>query len=112
MSSRNIIQEIQDTIDNNSIVLFLKGEKGAAMCGFSSQILLLFEELEQKYNISFKVVNVWKDQTLYDALKEYNDWPTYPQIFVNHEFVGGFDIINEMNNDGELEELISSISQN
>ncbi|MCH8519139.1 MAG: hypothetical protein LAT82_00095 [Nanoarchaeota archaeon] len=110
--TRNIVKEIQDIIDENSIVLFLKGEKGSHMCGFSKQVLMIFEQLQEKYEISFQVVNVWKDQTLYDALKEYNDWPTYPQIFVNHEFVGGFDIIQELEMSGELEELVSSISQN
>ena len=107
--SRDINREIQELIDNNTVVLFLKGEKGSAMCGFSQQILTIFEELKETYNVDFRAVNVWKDQILYDALKEYNDWPTYPQVFVNHEFVGGFDIINEMYNDNELESIVSQI---
>lgn len=109
--SRDINREIQELINDNTIVLFLKGEKGAAMCGFSQQILTIFEEFEEKHNTKFRVVNVWKDQTLYDTLKEYNDWPTYPQIFINHEFVGGFDIVNEMYNDDELESMISQINE-
>ncbi|MFP4401599.1 MAG: glutaredoxin domain-containing protein [Candidatus Nanoarchaeia archaeon] len=110
--TRDIVREIQDIIDSNQVVLFLKGEKGSHMCGFSQQVLMIFEQLQETFGVDIYVVNVWKDQTLYDTLKEYNDWPTYPQIFINHEFVGGFDIIQELEMSGELEEMMKSISSN
>jgi monothiol glutaredoxin len=69
---------------------------------------MIFEQFKEKYGVDFEVVNVWKDQTLYDELKKFNDWPTYPQIFINHEFVGGFDIIQEMEMSGELEEMVQN----
>ena len=91
-------QMIQSTIDENSVVLFMKGSKEMPQCGFSSAVVNALAYLE----VDFKDVNVLEDGELRDGIKVFSDWPTIPQLYIKGEFVGGCDIVKEMFESGEL----------
>ena len=95
-------QMIQSTIDENSVVLFMKGSKEMPQCGFSSAVVNALAYLE----VDFKDVNVLEDGELRDGIKVFSDWPTIPQLYVKGEFVGGCDIIKEMFESGELTDYL------
>jgi monothiol glutaredoxin len=93
---------IQSTIDENSVVLFMKGSKEMPQCGFSSAVVNALAYLE----VDFKDVNVLEDGELRDGIKVFSDWPTIPQLYVKNEFVGGCDIVKEMFESGELTDYL------
>ncbi|MDC3143740.1 Grx4 family monothiol glutaredoxin [Pelagibacteraceae bacterium] len=95
-------QMIQSTIDENSVVLFMKGSKEMPQCGFSSAVVNALAYLE----VDFKDVNVLEDGELRDGIKVFSDWPTIPQLYVKGEFVGGCDIVKEMFESGELADYL------
>jgi monothiol glutaredoxin len=94
--------EIRDLITNNHIVLFMKGTKNFPQCGFSATVVKILNNLCAEY----KDVNVLDDFDLRENIKLYSDWPTIPQLYIKQEFIGGCDIVVEMNETGELEALI------
>ena len=93
---------IQNNIDNNNVVLFMKGTPDAPQCGFSMAVSNILKGL----NVEFKGVNVLADQNLREGIKVYSDWPTIPQLYVKGEFIGGCDIVKEMYQDGELQKVL------
>ena len=95
---------IQNNIDNNNVVLFMKGTPDAPQCGFSMAVSNILKGL----NVEFESVNVLADQNLREGIKVYSDWPTIPQLYVKNEFIGGCDIIKEMYENGELAKLFES----
>lgn len=99
-----IHSEIQQTVDSNDIVLFIKGTGAMPMCGFSAAVVSIFNNL----GVPFKDVNILADETLRQELKVFSDWPTFPQIYVKGEFIGGCDIAKEMYQSGELKQLLHS----
>ncbi len=100
----NITEEIQTIIQNNNVVLFMKGSKDFPQCGFSASVSHILQKLE----VDFKDIDILKDPELRQAIKEFSDWPTIPQLYVKGEFVGGCDIVKEMYEAGELQELLKS----
>ena len=97
-----IINSIKEIINNNDVVLFMKGTADFPQCGFSSAVVQILKKL----NVSFKDINVLANSELREAIKEYSDWPTIPQLYLKQEFIGGCDILKEMFAEGELEELL------
>lgn len=95
----NFIDEI---VKNNDVVLFMKGTSDFPQCGFSGKVVFILKKL----GLEFKDVNVLTDPTLRQAVKDYSDWPTLPQLYVKGEFVGGCDIVSEMYEKGDLRSLI------
>lgn len=95
---------IENQIKNNDVVLFMKGTKQSPMCGFSAVVASILTKL----GVDFIDVNVLASNELREGIKEYSDWPTIPQVYVKQEFIGGCDIIREMNESGELQELFKS----
>ena len=93
---------IQNNIDNNNVVLFMKGTPDAPQCGFSIAVSNILKGL----NVEFEVLNVLADQNLREGIKVYSDWPTIPQLYVKGEFIGGCDIVKEMYQDGELQKVL------
>lgn len=93
---------IENDIKNNKVMLYMKGTPEAPQCGFSAQISTILGSYEVEYN-SFDILT---DDAIRSGIKEYSDWPTIPQLYVNGEFVGGCDIITEMHSNGELATLI------
>lgn len=96
-------REIDALIESDSVVLFMKGDKQMPMCGFSRHVCQILNQL----NIEYTSVNILESDDLRSGMKEYSQWPTFPQLYVNEEFIGGCDIIDEMYHSGELEELFS-----
>jgi len=92
--------QIEETIKSNSVVLYMKGTKEMPQCGFSSRIAGVL-------NYDYKDINVLADDAIRQGIKDFADWPTIPQLYVNGEFVGGCDIITEMTLSGELDALFS-----
>lgn len=82
----------------------MKGNKMAPQCGFSAQVVQILNNV----GIEYETRDVLQDEELRQGIKEYTNWPTIPQLYVNQEFVGGCDIITEMFQSGELQKLISS----
>jgi monothiol glutaredoxin len=96
------LQQIEDTIKNNDIVLFMKGSKKIPQCGFSATVVQILE----RCGVDYKDVNVLADATLRDGIKHYTNWPTIPQLYIKGEFIGGCDIAREMYESGELQALL------
>lgn len=86
-------------VNRASVMVFMKGEPKAPRCGFSRQLV----EILGKHDISYETFDILQDEDVRQGLKEFSDWPTYPQIYVKGEFVGGLDILKQMEETGELE---------
>ncbi|MFT6077173.1 MAG: monothiol glutaredoxin [Rickettsiales bacterium] len=97
----SISQEIEFLIGDNKVVLFMKGSRDFPQCGFSAAVCHILGTLE----VDFMDVDVLKSPELRQGIKDFSDWPTVPQLYVDGEFVGGCDIIKEMYESGELKEL-------
>ena len=97
-----IAERIQNDIDTNRVMLYMKGIPEVPMCGFSKTVVDILNHL----NVEFASANVLEDMELREGIKEFSDWPTIPQLYVNGEFVGGCDIAVEMFQSGELQPLL------
>lgn len=93
---------IDNDVQSNKIMLYMKGTPESPQCGFSAQAIAVINN----YGVEFGSFDVLSDEDIRQGIKEYADWPTIPQLYVNGEFVGGCDIITEMHNKGELEQLL------
>ena len=98
--------ELKERIDNllkqNKILVFMKGTKLMPQCGFSNNVVQILNRL----GVPYETVNVLEDWEIRQAIKEYSNWPTIPQVYVNGEFIGGSDIMIELYNKGELQEMV------
>jgi len=101
MMTDQLRQEIEKDIKNNKIVIFMKGTVDQPMCGFSGRAV----QILQSYGVPVKGHNVLASEEMRQGIKEFTNWPTIPQIFINGEFIGGADIIAEMHENGELAQL-------
>jgi monothiol glutaredoxin len=99
----DINQRIQDQLKSNPVVLYMKGTPDFPQCGFSASAVRTLEACGAK----FQHVNIFEDPVLREALKRYSNWPTYPQLYIGGELVGGSDILNEMYRNGELQSLLA-----
>ena len=84
-------------------MLFMKGIPSSPQCGFSRQIV----EILDSFNVSYDAFNILEDEEVRQGLKEYSDWPTYPQLYVEGDLVGGLDIVQEMEDSGDLKDLLA-----
>jgi monothiol glutaredoxin len=98
----NIFDEIQTILDQNDVVLFMKGSKDFPQCGFSATVSHILTTL----GVDFKDFDILKDNEMRQAIKEFSDWPTIPQLYIKGEFIGGCDIVKEMMQAGELQTLL------
>jgi len=98
-----IKERIEGDIKNNKILLYMKGTSDEPQCGFSAQIVSVLKS----YEVDFKTFNILEDEEVRQGIKEYSDWPTIPQLYINGEFIGGCDIITEMHSNGELKDVIN-----
>lgn len=98
--------ELQEKIDNllqqNKILVFMKGNKLMPQCGFSNNVVQILNTL----GVPFETVDVLSDQEIRQGIKEYSNWPTIPQVYIDGKFIGGSDILIEMYQKGELQELV------
>ena len=98
----DILQKIESDIKNNKVVIFMKGTPEAPMCGFSAASIKIL----QSFPYPFKGVDVIANPDIRAALPGYSSWPTFPQIFINGELVGGCDILHQLRDTGELEQQL------
>ena len=96
-------EQIDSQIKSNRITLFMKGTPAFPQCGFSNQVI----QILRHHNADFGTVNVLDDLAIREGIKEFSDWPTIPQLYVDGEFVGGADVLMELHNSGELPKLLS-----
>ena len=95
-------EQIQDDIKSNSIILYMKGNKQMPMCGFSSRVVHILNDL----GVKFFALNIFEDPELMQQIKEYSDWPTTPQIYVEGKLIGGCDIIEQLAESGKLKDIL------
>ena len=98
-------QRIKQIVDENQVVLFMKGNAQFPMCGFSGRAIQVLKACGVQ---DLTTVDVLQDENVRQGIKEYANWPTIPQLYVNGQFVGGSDIMMEMYEAGELQPLLSS----
>jgi monothiol glutaredoxin len=101
-------QRIKETVTSNPVVLYMKGTPQMPQCGFSAMAV---QALQACGVSSFATVNVLADPEVREGIKQYANWPTIPQLYVNGEFVGGSDIMREMYQSGELQKLLEGLKQ-
>ena len=94
--------QIKHIIDNNDVVLFMKGAADFPQCGFSGLVVKILDHLE----VPFLGVNILDDAEMRQGIKDFTNWPTIPQLYVKQEFIGGSDIVKEMFESGELEAFL------
>jgi monothiol glutaredoxin len=93
---------IQSLIESQRVVLFMKGNKLFPQCGFSASVV----EILKTSGTDFKDINVLTDQSVREGIKQYSEWPTIPQLYIEGKFVGGCDIVMELHQSGELTKLL------
>ena len=103
MSDNPANERIQQEIDDQAVVLFMKGTPVFPQCGFSAAVVQVLTLL----GVQFKGVDVLSDPQIREGIKAFSDWPTIPQLYVKGEFVGGCDIIREMFENGELKQVFA-----
>lgn len=97
------INFIKEKINNNKVVLFIKGEKENPLCGFSFHAVRIIKDL----NCEFETVDVLESNQLKESLKVFSNWPTIPQLYIDQKFIGGCDIMIEMHQNGDLEKILN-----
>ncbi|MBI4309305.1 MAG: Grx4 family monothiol glutaredoxin [Candidatus Omnitrophica bacterium] len=102
MLTNSIRAQIENDIKNNKVVIYMKGNVQQPMCGFSARAA----QILQSYGVPIKEHDVFGSEELRQGIKEFTNWPTLPQIFINGEFVGGCDTITEMHENGELAKML------
>ncbi|BAT51630.1 hypothetical protein NOS3756_05560 [Nostoc sp. NIES-3756] len=100
--TQEVTERINNLIKENKIMVFMKGTKLMPQCGFSNNVVQILNTL----GVPFETVNVLDDYEIRQGIKEYSNWPTIPQVYINGEFIGGSDILIELYQKGELQELV------
>jgi monothiol glutaredoxin len=95
-------KRIEETVSGSKVVLFMKGTKSFPQCGFSARVVQALKKVGEP----FVDVNVLADPEVREGIKEFSNWPTIPQLYVGGKFVGGCDIITELEQTGELDPLL------
>lgn len=103
----DVIERIKSTVESHPIVLFMKGTPQFPMCGFSSRTSQALKALKATYHS----VNVLEDAEVRANLPRYSNWPTFPQLFIHGELIGGCDIALELYESGELERLVQDVQK-
>ncbi|HTY54509.1 MAG TPA: Grx4 family monothiol glutaredoxin [Candidatus Binataceae bacterium] len=98
----DVIERIKSAIAGNKVMIFMKGTRSFPQCGFSAATVQIFEQL----GVPFATADVLSDPELRDEIKRFSNWPTIPQVYIDGKFVGGCDIIRELQESGELEALL------
>ena len=101
----DINDRIKEQLDTNTVMLCIKGTPDFPQCGFSSQAVAALKKIGKP----FSYVNIFEDPEIREGLKVYSNWPTFPQLYVKGELIGGCDIMMEMYENGELSEILNEI---
>lgn len=100
----DVNQRIEQQLSSYPVLLYMKGTPDFPQCGFSARVVAALRELDSK----FAYVNIFEDPEVREGLKSYSNWPTFPQLYVNGELIGGCDIAVEMYESGELGEVLAT----
>lgn len=103
----DVLERIRQQVEGNPIVLYMKGTPQFPMCGFSSRAAAALREC----GVPFAYVNVLQDAEIFENLPRYADWPTFPQLYINGELIGGCDITLELHQNGELKKMVEAAAK-
>jgi monothiol glutaredoxin len=98
-------ERIDGLVKQNKILVFMKGNKLMPQCGFSNNVVQIMNTL----GVPFETIDVLADQEIRQGIKEYSNWPTIPQVYIDGEFVGGSDVMIELYQNGELQQLVEVV---
>ena len=102
----DVTKRIEEQLKSHDVLLYMKGTPDFPQCGFSGQTVAALNAVGKP----FAFVNIFEDQEIREALKTYSNWPTFPQLYVKGELIGGSDIVVEMYNSGELQTLLGDVT--
>lgn len=105
-TATDVNARIEEQLRTHDVLLYMKGTPDFPQCGFSGQAVAALNAVGKPYSY----VNIFEDPEIREGLKQYSNWPTYPQLYVRGELIGGSDIVVEMYHSGELKQLLDSIS--
>ncbi len=100
----DVNERIEEQLNAHDVLLYMKGTPDFPQCGFSGQTVAALNAV----GVPFAFVNIYEDQEIREGLKVYSNWPTFPQLYVKGELIGGSDIVVEMYNSGELKKLLDA----
>ena len=95
-------ERISNLVEENPVLLFMKGTPEAPQCGFSNRVI----QVLNSWDVPFESINVLSDENIRQEIKDFSNWPTIPQLYINREFVGGCDIVEELSTNGELADVL------
>ena len=101
----DVTQRIEDQLKSHDVLLYMKGTPDFPQCGFSGQVVAAMNAI----GTPFAFVNIFEDQEIREGLKTYSNWPTFPQLYVKGELIGGSDIVLEMYHSGELQTVLEGV---
>jgi len=104
--TRDIMSEIDKEVKENQVLLYMKGTPDQPMCGFSFKVIQFLQDIGKPY----AYINILADEAKRQGVKEYSAWPTFPQLYVKGELVGGCDIVTELYESKELHQLLEAAS--
>tara|TARA_B100001123_G_C15126397_1_gene953496 strand:- start:10 stop:324 length:315 start_codon:yes stop_codon:yes gene_type:complete len=102
----NVQEQIKNVVEENSIMLFMKGSPDFPQCGFSGRLV----QILQACGVQFASADVLSDDQIRQGIKDFSNWPTIPQLYINGEFIGGSDIVTEMYESGELQAKLETVA--
>lgn len=102
----DVNERIEQQLKSHDVLLYMKGTPDFPQCGFSGQTVAALNAIGKPYAF----VNIFEDQEVREGLKVYSNWPTFPQLYVNGELIGGCDIVIEMYHSGELKDLLEGVA--
>ena len=103
----DINERIEEQLESNQVMLYMKGSPDFPQCGFSGQTVAALKAIGKP----FAYVDIFEDPEIREGLKQYSNWPTFPQLYVKGELIGGCDIVIEMFESGELQNLLSDVGE-
>ncbi len=103
----SVTVRIEQLLQSEPVLLFMKGTPDFPQCGFSGQAVQIMEAC----NVNFQGFNIFEDAELREALKSYSNWPTYPQLYIKGELIGGCDIMIDLYKKGELAQLLAAATE-
>ncbi len=98
----DISSRVKNLIGSSPIFLFMKGTPDMPQCGFSANVIRILNQ----HSVSYQTFNILSDMDIREGVKQFSNWPTYPQLYVKGQLVGGNDIVNELMQNGELEQIL------
>ncbi len=98
-------EEIKKDIENHPVILFMKGSKLMPLCGFSARVV----DVLNQHGVEYETRDVLKDEALRQGIKEFSNWPTLPQLYIQGKFIGGCDIVMQLHDEGKLGTMLKRL---